>query len=356
MLRWLHNKSLIYILILGILLFVFSYLLFITYPIYKVFFQFLWRLLLPFLIAGFLAYLIYPLILILHRHNIHRGFAVLLIYIVFFGGIGFLFYRVYPLIIHQMRDLVENFPQFIQLYDDAIYMVYDFTSFLPETVHDKMDDLLVNLEGGLDQLLSKLINGFMHIFDMIVIITVIPVLVFYYIKDYQLLKHFMVKFIPYKGRNRVKKMIEAIDESLGGYIRGQLIVCSFIALATLLIFKVLGMPYALLLSVLFGLTNLIPYFGPIIGAIPAVMIAYTISGNLAFYVVIVVIIIQIIEGNLLSPYIVGKSINIHPIAIIFVLLLGGQLFGIIGMIIAVPVLTILKVIFMHLPSLAISPD
>lgn len=354
MLRFLHNKNLIYMLVFAILLLIFSYLIFKTFPIFKAFFLFSWRILLPFLIAGFLAYLIYPLIMLLHRHNIHKGLAVLVIYIIFFGGLGFLFYRVYPLIIHQMRDLTDNFSQFIKLYDDMIGVVYDYTSFLPETVHDKVDELLLNIEKSLDQLLSKMVNGFMHIFDMIIIITVIPVLVFYYIKDQQLLKHFFIKFIPKKYRHRIKQMTEAIDENLGGYIRGQLIVCSFVALATLLIFKWLDVPYALLLSILLGITNLIPYFGPIIGAIPAVAVAYTVSGSLAIYVMIAVVIIQIIEGNLLSPYIVGKSINIHPIAIIFVLLLGGELFGITGMILAVPVLTIIKVIIMHFPRESLS--
>ena len=351
MFRWLQDKNIIYSLIIGILLLIFSYLLFKTFPLYREFFSFLWRILLPFFIAGFLAYLLYPLISMLHRHNIHKGLAVLLIYIIFFGGIGFLFYRVYPQVIHQMRDLTENFPQFIKMYDDVIYSIYDFTSFLPENVHDKMDELLLNLENNLDQLLSKLVNGFMHIFDMIIIITVIPVLVFYFIKDHQLLNKFFGQFVSRKNRNSVGKMLHAIDEGLGGYIRGQLIVCLFVSLATLLVFRLLDGPYALLLSLLLGLTNLIPYFGPIIGAIPAVMIAYTISGNLVLYVVITIFIIQIVEGNLLSPYIVGKSINIHPIAIIFVLLLGGELFGIAGMILAVPVLTILKVIVSHLPNL-----
>src|SRR5690606_13877623 len=123
----------------------------------------------------------------------------------------------------------------------------------------------------------------------------------------------------------------------------------------LIIFKWIDVPYALLLSILLGLTNIIPYFGPIIGAIPAVIIAYASSPSLAIYVVITIFAVQVIEGNLLSPYIMGKNIKIHPIAIIFVLLLGGELFGILGMILAVPVLAILKVIFKHLPYL-ISTD
>ena len=104
-----------------------------------------------------------------------------------------------------------------------------------------------------------------------------------------------------------------------------------------------------MLSILLGLTNIIPYFGPIIGAIPAVIIAYASSPSLAIYVVITIFAVQVIESNFLSPYIMGKNIKIHPIAIIFALLLGGELFGVLGMILAVPVLAILKVIFKHLP-------
>lgn len=351
MLRFLQNKNLLYGLLFAILLLLFSYLIYKMYPIFILFFQFVWRILLPFLIAGFLAYLIYPFISILHKHQIHKGLAVILIYTVFFGGIGFLIYRVYPLTIQQLNELTQNFPEFIKQYDNFIYLIYDYTAFLPETIHDKVDGIFATIEASLDRLLTKLMNGFMHIFDMIIIITVIPVLVFYFIKDQQLLKDFLMDFIPKKRREEFKKVAQAIDKNLGGYIRGQLIICTFVALTTIIVFKWLEVPYALLLSILFGITNLIPYFGPLIGAVPAVVLAYTVSAKLAIYVIIAVVVIQIIEGNLLSPYVVGKSINIHPIAIIFVLLLGGELFGILGMLLAVPVLSILKVLFTHLPQL-----
>lgn len=298
-----------------------------------------------------MAYLIYPLIAILHKQQIHKGLAVILIYTVFFGGIGFLIYRVYPLTIQQLNELTQNFPEFIKQYDDFIYLIYDYTAFLPETIHDKVDGIFTTIEASLDRLLSKLMNGFMHIFDMLIIITVIPVLVFYFIKDQQLLKDFLMGFIPKKRRQGFKEVAQAIDKNLGSYIRGQLIICAFVALTTLLIFKWLEVPYALLLAVLMGITNLIPYFGPLLGAVPAIILAYTVSGSLVLYVIIAVVVIQIIEGNLLSPYIVGKSINIHPIAIIFVLLVGGEFFGILGMLLAVPVLTIVKVLFTHLPLL-----
>ncbi|WP_246001088.1 AI-2E family transporter [Oceanobacillus piezotolerans] len=335
--------------IFGILTFLFIYLLVKTYPFYSEIFSFLWRLLIPFIIASLIAYLLYPVIEKLDHYNIHRGIAILFIYILFFGGVGFLIYRIYPQVIHQVRDLTNNFPLFMDMYRNSIQQVYNFTSFLPENVHDKMDDIILGIENSLDILLSKLISGFTRIFDMVIVITVIPVLVFYFLKDYDKMKNFVKGFIPHKFVGKTSEVIHAIDDSLGKYIRGQLIVCLFVSITSMLIFKLLDLEYALLLAIVMGITNIIPYFGPILGAIPAVIIAYTTTGQikLIFFVLIGILVIQIIEGNLLSPYIVGKSVAIHPVAIIFALLLGGELFGVIGLIFAVPLLTIGKVIVNH---------
>lgn len=340
----------LYWLIIGIFVFLFFYLLVKLFPLYKIVFSFLWHLFLPFLIACLIAYLLYPVIKKIHEFHIPKGLAILFVYLLFFGGAAYLFYRVYPAMVHQLYDLNEHLPQFIATYQDLIYRLYEYTSFLPEAVHDKMDQIINQVENSMDNVLTKLVGGFTKIFDMIVIITVIPVLVFYYLKDYHKIKSFFKKFIPQKYRGQSSIMIHAIDESLGNYIRGQLIVCLFVSLTTFLVFYFLKVKYALLLAIIMGLTNIIPYFGPIIGAVPAVAITFMTSGKMVIFVLISIFVIQLIESNLLSPYIVGKSINIHPVAIIFALLLGGELFGVIGMIIAVPLLTILKVITNHLLS------
>ncbi|RKQ37873.1 AI-2E family transporter [Oceanobacillus halophilus] len=349
-----NRVSIIYWLLIGILLFLFVFLLVKTFPYYKEVFTFLWKLFLPFIIACLIAYLLFPIIEKLHSFNIHRGLAILLIYLLFFVGVGYLIYRVYPAIVHQVHDLSNNFPQFVQTYQKMIYSLYEYTSFMPETVHDKMDHFFITIENSLDDLLSNLLSGFTKIFDMIITITVIPVLVFYFLKDYEKIKGFIKTIIPSKYRKQSSKMVHAIDDSLGDYIRGQLIVCLFVSLTALLVFKFLKIEYALLLAIIMGVTNIIPYFGPIIGAVPAIIITFTTTNSIqiVIFVIIGIFVIQVIEGNLLSPYIVGKSVAIHPVAIIFALLLGGQLFGVIGMILAVPVLSVIKVMTNH--ALAIS--
>lgn len=185
-----NRLNFIYFLVVGILLFLFIFLLVKTFPYYGKIFSFLLSFLTPFLISILIAYLLYPIIEKLHTYQIHRGIAILLIYFLFFGGVGYAVYRVYPQIVHQLRDFTVNFPEFINMYQGIIYNLYDSTSFLPETVHDKMDQIILNIEKSLEQLLMRLVSGFTKIVDMIVIISVIPVLVFYFLKDYDRMKNF----------------------------------------------------------------------------------------------------------------------------------------------------------------------
>lgn len=348
MFREINKVQLIYFLVISIFIILLTYLLVKLFPVYGSILSFIIRLLLPFIIACFIAYLLYPIINWLKQYNFPNVLSILLIYLLFIGGTVYLVYRVYPAVITQLRDLNEHLPQFIQMYEDIIYQIYVSTSFLPEAVHDQMDQFIFNIETSLENLVGKLMGGFTKIFDFIVIITVIPVLVFYFLKDYHHIKNYLKRFLPMKYRPMMSQLIKAIDERLGGYIRGQLLVSALVSLLTLIVFHLLGVKYALLLAIIMGLTNIIPYFGPIIGAVPAVAITITVSTKLAIFVIITVFVIQIVESNFISPYIVGKTMNIHPIAIIFALLLGGQIQGIIGMIIAVPALTILKEISTHL--------
>lgn len=141
-----------------------------------------------------------------------------------------------------------------------------------------------------------------------------------------------------------------VDRSLGSYIRGQLTVCTIIGLLATVSLWLAGIRYPLVLGVIIGITNIIPYFGPVIGAFPAIIIAATISVKMVFLVIIIIFGLQFIEGNILSPLIVGKSLHIHPVLIILALLIGGEIAGVVGLILAVPVFAVLKVTITHISS------
>lgn len=330
----------LYWLTIGILSFLLFYLFVKLFPFYSAVFAFLWSIFFPFLLSILIAYLLYPIVQKIHSLNIPKGLAILLIYVLFFGGIIFAINRVYPLFIRQLTELSDQLPELITTYKEWIYQLYESTAFLPEVVHDKMDNLFSKIETDIEKLVSKFVISITKIFDIIIVITVIPVLIFYFLKDTKQMKVWLKKWIPSTYHHRAHVILYSIDKSLGNYIRGQMLVCLFVSITTFICFYFLGLKYALVLAIIMGITNFIPYFGPIIGALPALAIALTISTNLVIFVVLTVFIIQLIESNLLSPYIVGRSIHIHPVAIIFALLVGSELGGVIGLLVAVPLLTV----------------
>ncbi|WP_407269538.1 AI-2E family transporter [Radiobacillus sp. PE A8.2] len=342
-----NSMHYLYWILIGILSFLFLFLLTKLFPLYQSFFSVIFKILTPFIISAVIAYLLHPIIEKLHESNFPRWFAIIFIYLLFFGGVGFIFYKAFPMFIHQLRDLNENLPQFVDTYRASIYGMYEQTSYLPETVHDRMDDFLHEFEEAVTNILTEMVRQATKIMDIVIVIAVIPVLVFYMLKDFSLIKSSLFKLTPRKYREDGKQLLQKIDKSLGDYIRGQLLVCLFVGITSYGLFWLIGIKYPLLLAIVIGTTNIIPYFGPIIGAVPAVIIAFTVSIKMVLFVILSVFIVQIIEGNLLSPFIVGKSVNIHPILIIFALLVGGEIGGIIGMIIAIPVLSVIKVVLVH---------
>jgi len=316
--RWIYRG----VLVLLVLLIIF--LLMKLYPFYRSFLQVLVQLLIPFVIALFITYLLHPIVERLHERRVPRWAAILIIYLLFFGGVGYGIYRAYPIFIRQLKDLSKNLPGFVDTYREWIYNLYERTSFLPERVHDRMDVMLANVEKLGEDFITSIGTKLTGIFDVFIIVAVIPVLVFYMLKDFPVMKNVLWNLTPSKYRKEGKEVLSEIDESLGGYIRGQLLVCLFVGLISILLLWVIGMKYPLILGGIMGITNIIPYFGPIIGAVPAVILAFTISTKMVLFVIVTVFVVQLLESNLISPFIVGKSLHIHPIWLEGILDEGSQ--------------------------------
>ncbi|ENH97614.1 permease [Gracilibacillus halophilus YIM-C55.5] len=330
-------------LVIACLVVLLIYLLYRLYPFYHEFIVLLFQICLPFLIAGLIAYLLHPIVEKLHRYHMPRTLAILLIYLIFFGALGIGVYYFFPTMMEQIRQLQANIPDLMEVYRGLIYDLYSRTSFLSEAFHDKLDQLFQEIENDIGERITSFIRNIPVLFDLLIMFAVIPILAFYFLKDYERLGRQAMKIIPRRYQAFTTHLIDKVEDSLGQYLRGQILVCFLVGLAAFLLFKLVGMNYALVLAIIIGLTNFIPYFGPIIGAIPAVLIALTISTKMMIYVLLSVLIVQLLEGNLLSPYIVGRSIHIHPIYLIFVLFLAAKLSGVIGMIFAVPLLAMARV-------------
>lgn len=341
--KWLIRAAMILIVFLCI--FVFLKLTAIWAPIFQIF----TTVMLPIFISGFITYLLLPIVEGLHNRGIPRAIAILSIYILFFGGIGFGLYKLFPQMIKQLTDLSDNLPYLINTYRSWIEEIDLRTKQFPDEIHMRIEQGLSSIENAVNQLIAsflEFVKG--RLLNSLILIALVPFIVFYMLKDIVLFKKAVWYITPRKWRRSGIELLKDIDESLGNYLRGQLFVCIIISVVASAALWISGISYPLLLGSVIGITNFIPYFGPIIGAVPAVIVASTISMKMVIIVGIIIFCLQFLEGNILSPLIVGKSLHMHPVVIILALLVGEEIAGVIGLIMAVPVLAILRVIVTHL--------
>lgn len=339
--KWYYRIG--FILLLLIAIYVLLKIRFVWLPVLKVAFV----ILLPFFVGGFITYLLHPIVEKLHEKGLHRGLAIFLIYVLFFGGIGFSLYKGIPIFIAQLRDLSESAPVFAEQYREWIKQLQTHTAEWPDGLQGKMNDGIDAFERKLDTILTLFIGFLLNFLNSAVILMVIPFIAFYMLKDFHLIKRSVWYITPKKWRKQGIRFLRDVDVSLGSYIRGQLLVCFILGGIAAVLFWMFHLKYPLLLGMIVGATDLIPYFGPIIGAVPAVIIAATMSVKLVIITVVIIFVIQFLEGNILSPFIVGKSLRMHPLVIMLAITAGGEIGGLVGLILAVPTLVVLRVAMIH---------
>lgn len=324
-------------------LWIFAKLSYIYIPILQV----MGKVLFPFVLSFLIAYLLYPLLQFLIKRNIQRIWAICILYVVFTCLAAVFFIQTIPNMTKQMSELVDVLPKLTNIYREYVNMLFERTNRLPAFVHEQINEGLTKMEKEIRTIAEKSMEHVFTSFDQLFVVFIIPVIVFYVLNDYPTMKQWGKRIIPSTYHGFCRRLIKDLDISLGKYIRGMIFVCLAIGVLATIAFMMIGLPYSILLGSIIGLTNVIPYFGPILGAIPAVFIAFTISVQKVFFVLGIVFVLQFVEGNILSPIVVGKSLQIHPLFIIFLLFLGGEIWGIIGMIIIVPMYAILKIVLLH---------
>ncbi|WP_066894001.1 AI-2E family transporter [Clostridium nigeriense] len=192
---------------------------------------------------------------------------------------------------------------------------------------------------------NNLFDNILSCLESLISLAIIPIVTYYFLVDGELIFNKLLLILPTEKRIIAKNVITHIDKVLSRYIISQLLLSVIIGVLTTVALLILNVKFAIVLGIFNGIFNIVPYFGPIIGGIPAVFVALMESPNKALWTAFVVFIIQQIEGNILSPKITGDSTNMHPIIIIILLLIGEKVGGFIGMIIIVPIAVIIKVIY-----------
>ncbi|MCR6110294.1 AI-2E family transporter [Bacillus sp. A301a_S52] len=305
------------------------------------------KILAPFLLSGFIVYLLHPVVEKLESHRIPRPVSILIIFVILLLVIAIAVFKTTPYIINEGKELLDQLPELANTYRQLSASLNDQSAYLPETFQRRMDQWIERGEGWVAASVEQFGVLLLNLLDWVLFLIVIPFIAFYGLKDYPLLKKTVWYLTPKKMRAEGKQLIKEVDKTLGSYIRGQLIVCIIVGFLAWLGFWIINMPYGTLLAIVIGITNVIPYFGPVLGTVPVVLLALTESPLLVVSGLAVILIIQLVEGNILAPVIIGKSIHTHPLLIILALVAGNEIGGIIGLIVAVPLLAVVKVLLLH---------
>lgn len=310
--------------------------------------------LLPILLTGAIYYLLNPLVDWLERKGIKRIFTIVVLYLIIIGIITVVIISIVPVVQEQVTRLIDNFPRysyelqilfenmtgsdlFHQLQSNTNFNFSDVGTYLSE----QASTILNNAWSG--------IGGFLGVLkDVILAIITVPFILFYLLKDGKKLPSFILRFLPLRLRPSTGGVMSEINGQISHYIRGQIIVSFCIGILLYIGFLIIGMDYSLVLALIASCTSIVPYLGPAIAITPALVIAVVTSPFMLLKLIIVWTVVQLIEGKFISPQIMGKSLRMHPITIIFVILTAGNLFGIFGIILAVPGYAVLKVIVTHL--------
>lgn len=310
--------------------------------------------LLPFVLAIIIAYILNPLVEFLESRRMPRYLGILLIYAVFFSLIFLIGIGTIPTLIYELQKLGEMIPEYTGRFQAFIsHLQSDYQRFnLPDSVRAVLDQNIVAMQNNLQNLLERITGTILGLFSHMFTILIIPLLVYYILRDMENLKRSLVLVFPKRYRKWVATVGSEMDRTLGAYFRGMLFICFIVGLLTYVGLLLLGVEFALILGIISGITNIIPYFGPLIGAVPAVLIALLNSPALVLKVIIVIIIVQQLESQFIAPQILGRSLGLHPLIVIFALIVGGRLFGLGGLIFAVPFAAVLRIFLKHAVDLA----
>lgn len=349
----LNNRFVLFLMILlliGINILIFREVSFIFTPL-EVLFK---TVLLPIMMATVLYYLLNPIVNYLERFKVKRIYSILLLYLIIIGLISILIVSVIPFLREQFMSLVYSFPQYTRDVEGLIKQILgsQFVNEAQKSLNINVPDLANNISNQVSKLVNNTWLG-IGIFvgavkDFILALIILPFILFYLLKDGKKLPKYILSFSPVPLRNQTFSVMKEINNSISLYIRGQIIVSFCIGFLLFIGFLIIGLEYASLLALIAAFTSIVPYLGPAIAITPALIIAIVTSPIMLLKLIVVWTVVQLIEGKFISPQIMGRNLHIHPITIIFVILTAGNLFGVIGIILAVPGYAVLKVITTHL--------
>jgi putative permease len=308
----------------------------------------------PVYVSIVLAYLMEELVAKVEEKGMPRLFAVCLVFSCFMAGFAYLLFFLMPIITQQAVDLFQNIPAFISRVQTQIMRLPEI---YPEFIsQSKIQEFMFTIQKELliygQNLLSVSAASVISVVSAMVYLLLVPMMVFFFLKDKHILVDWVLQYLP-KDRHLTVRVWQEIEMQIGNYVRGKFTEVFILWVVSYVTFETMGLEYAMLLSVLMGLSVIIPYVGATLVTFPVLIVAYFqwgLTGDHFFYAVIAYTVIQALDSVLLVPVLFSEAVNLHPIAIILAILFFGGLWGFWGVFLAIPLATVVKAVLTAWPQ------
>ena len=301
----------------------------------------------PFIIAGFLYYVFNPVVLYLEKKfKLPSIWGIVIVFILLIGLFVYTVVSLVPNVITQLSglisasgSLVPNLQKWVdRLSQNPAFKDVDFKALIDKANISYMD-VLQNLLSGVTFSLSNVVGV---ISKVVMVVGLVPILLFYMLKDGKNMLPFLKKTILKRDKLNIASLLDDMNKTISKYISGASIDCLFIFVTVFISYLIIGIPYAFLFAVFAAITNLIPYLGPYIGLTPVVLSVGFAHPVQALIAIVVVLVLQQLDGNIIYPRVVGSAVEVHPVTIMVLMLVAGSLYGLVGMLIAVPFYSLVK--------------
>lgn len=353
LINFLGGKNILFILsiliLIGILIYTFNTISFIFKPLQVMFSS----IIAPVILAIVFYYVLNPMVTFLEHRGTNRTLGTTIVFTLFILLIVYGFVLLIPIVATQLTNLVNEFPQYIVRMNAGIDRLLADSNFKDYYLQarDWLDRTLGNIPNmilaWLGNSSEKIMNIFSTISSVVVVLVTFPIILFFMLKDPDKFKPFIMKIIPPVFREDIDKISRKMTEKAGSYIQGQVLVALTLGVFLLIGYLSIGLDYAFVLSIIATLTAVIPFIGATIGVIPAIFVAAFTSPTMLFKMAIVWVVAQFIQTNIVEPNIMGRNLKMHPLMIMIVLLIMGNLLGFIGMVLGVPLFAMLKILVEH---------
>lgn len=293
-------------------------------------------------ISFIISYSIRPFHKLFIKRGVNRKLSALIVILSILLFVVIIFSILIPWIYNESANFAEVIGEMKSYYERITGNIKYVTDspFVKEVLYNSYGKFKDTLMIIVTNLLSKIVS----IAENMLLLFIIPTLVYFFLSDGDSISKGIMKYMPFSNKHAIRRALNHIDKVMERYIITQFELCGIIGILTFIALKISGIKYALILSLVNAVFNIIPYFGPVIGAIPIILIALLTSTKKAIIVVFWLFVIQQLEGDIICPKILGETVDSHPVTILLLLIIGGSIGGILGMIIVIPVWVMIKIV------------